>query len=366
MQLQGAVSLVLSLLWSVYRTYLSGLVGLVVPPHTRDAALQLFCDCRANVPAMTSAVAYFLAGLMGLCTLSLGLSVAGIYAALAFLTIAGVVLSSFLGLVGLCLLVSACVTGVLATGTLFSYVGVSTALGAARLVVNAVFGPPTPPPAPRQPAVLDETGREAYPHSPHSAHSAPHLRSPPPQVQPAPQAAPPPLELQQLTLPPIRTKSPRAQHCAGSQGSPFSSGAARRSPPPPEQQQQANGSSSAPLAGQPDSGATSGGVATPTFSSEAALGTAVGGHVLSPGGSIEGTAPVAEGATSPPPAANPTNHSPNSNGNGSGNGKRGSKHGARIAPSSQAMHIHADASREHTRAPQTPPHAGSAIPLAVA
>jgi hypothetical protein len=48
--LQRAASTAGGAAWALYRAYLSGPVGSVVPAPTRDALFQLFCDLRANVP----------------------------------------------------------------------------------------------------------------------------------------------------------------------------------------------------------------------------------------------------------------------------------------------------------------------------
>ncbi|GAB4816339.1 hypothetical protein N2152v2_003385 [Parachlorella kessleri] len=165
-------------MWSIYRSYFSGTVAAVVPAHTRDAAFQLFCDLRANTPkdrkflvkhmqafvpqtspgwlALGSTLAFGLTGLMGLFSVTLTLSVVGIYTGLAVAAFAGVLLSFVLGAVALSLFLTACCSGMFAAGALMGYASLSATLAVMRYLMHLVLGSPAGPAGQRQPVQLKE------------------------------------------------------------------------------------------------------------------------------------------------------------------------------------------------------------------
>lgn len=167
-----AATTVSNIMWSIYRSYFSGTVAAVVPAHTRDAAFQLFCDLRANTPkdrkflvkhmqafvpqtspgwlALASTLAFGLTGLMGLFSVTLTLSVVGIYTGLAVAAFAGVLLSFVLGAVALSLFLTACCSGMFAAGALMGYASLSTTLAVMRYLMHLVLGSPAGPAGQRQ------------------------------------------------------------------------------------------------------------------------------------------------------------------------------------------------------------------------
>jgi hypothetical protein len=161
-QLQSAVTLAGNAGWALYRGFLSGAVARVVPVRTRDAAFQLFCDLRANTPkdsrflarharaftpatrrgwlALAATLGYSASALLLLCTLTVGLSVAGVWAGVVAALAAGAFLASALSLIGLLMLGGALGVGAVGCVALCGYAGASAALAVMHYISALVFG----------------------------------------------------------------------------------------------------------------------------------------------------------------------------------------------------------------------------------
>jgi hypothetical protein len=197
----GSLTHYSSLLFALYRSHLSGAVGLVVPEHTRDALFQLVCDLRANTPkdrrflarharalmphtlpgwlALASTLGLSFSGLVGLACAAAALSVAGLWALMGLAVAAGVFLSGVMAVLSFSLLVAALVSGSMAAGALMMYASAMAVLACLRFTRQLLLGSP----------------RAALPSTMHPA-----------AVSSAEPAAPP--QQDGLVLPYIRTKSP--------------------------------------------------------------------------------------------------------------------------------------------------------------
>lgn len=160
-KLQSAITAGGNVAYLIHRTFFSRISNQLIPEPTRAALFQLFCDLRANTPkdsafmkrhmkaftpqtplgwlALAGVLSTSLSSLLALCTITLSLSIGGLFVGMMAMITAGIILASTLGFLAFVMFLSAFSAAAVACVALSGYVFASSSVAVMKHIVNVVF-----------------------------------------------------------------------------------------------------------------------------------------------------------------------------------------------------------------------------------